>query len=158
MYASTHLKVYDRLWSVFPYGRQMATFVHDTLGKYGIDNDGAGLHDVLGPVSSAEMHETIENSFKEYGIKCNHVLDGWNTFICSGVTKSHEYFEKPSPAKKGDYIEFLADMNLVVSVHTLMSGTFYVDEEGLHMDDEYFPVDIEIFRGKIEEENNDSSV
>lgn len=45
---STHLKVYDRLWSCLPYLRPMATFVYDTLKDYGIDKDGGSLHDVIG--------------------------------------------------------------------------------------------------------------
>lgn len=45
---STHLKVYDRLWSCLPYLRPMATFVYDTLRDYGIDKDGGSLHDVIG--------------------------------------------------------------------------------------------------------------
>ena len=45
---SSHLKVYDRLWSNLPYLNPMATFVFDTLGSYGVDKDGAALHDVVG--------------------------------------------------------------------------------------------------------------
>lgn len=44
---SAHLSVYDRLWSALPYLRPMATVVADSL-KYGIDEDGAGVHDVIG--------------------------------------------------------------------------------------------------------------
>ena len=45
---STHLTVYDRLWSSLPYLRPMATVVADSLKKYGIDEDGASIHDVIG--------------------------------------------------------------------------------------------------------------
>ncbi len=38
----------DRLWSTLPYLRPMATISHDTLGWYGFDADGAGVHDVIG--------------------------------------------------------------------------------------------------------------
>jgi uncharacterized protein YcgI (DUF1989 family) len=31
-----------------PYLRPMATISHDTLGSYGRDADGAGIHDVIG--------------------------------------------------------------------------------------------------------------
>lgn len=44
---SAHLSTYDRLWSVLPYLRPMATVVADSI-KYGIDADGAGVHDVIG--------------------------------------------------------------------------------------------------------------
>lgn len=44
---SAHLNVYDRLRSNLPYLQPMATVVGDSI-KYGIDSDGAGLHDVIG--------------------------------------------------------------------------------------------------------------
>ncbi len=44
---ASHLTTYDRLWSCFPYLRPMATIIKDTI-DYGIDKDGAGVHDVIG--------------------------------------------------------------------------------------------------------------
>jgi len=44
---SSHLRVYDRLWSCLPHLRPMATFVFDSLASYGIDEDGGALHDVI---------------------------------------------------------------------------------------------------------------
>lgn len=44
---SAHLTTYDRLWSCFPYLRPMATMIRDSL-QYGIDEDGASVHDVIG--------------------------------------------------------------------------------------------------------------
>ena len=45
---ATHLSTGDRLWSSFPKLRPMATITHDTLDWYGWDEDGAGVHDVIG--------------------------------------------------------------------------------------------------------------
>jgi uncharacterized protein YcgI (DUF1989 family) len=45
---ATHLSTGDRLWSTFPRLRPMATITHDTLDWYGWDEDGAGVHDVIG--------------------------------------------------------------------------------------------------------------
>jgi hypothetical protein len=36
-----------RLWSCFPYMRPLATITHETI-QYGIDKDGASVHDVIG--------------------------------------------------------------------------------------------------------------
>jgi uncharacterized protein YcgI (DUF1989 family) len=44
----THVGAGDRLWSNMPYLRPMATISHDTLGWYGFDEDGGGIHDVIG--------------------------------------------------------------------------------------------------------------
>ncbi len=45
---ATHVSTGDRLWSTIPYLRPMATISYDTLGWYGWDSDGAGVHDVIG--------------------------------------------------------------------------------------------------------------
>src|SRR5437667_2272171 len=45
---ATHVGAGDRLWSTMPYLRPMVTISHDTLGWYGWDSDGAGIHDVIG--------------------------------------------------------------------------------------------------------------
>src|SRR5262252_5429573 len=45
---ATHITTGDRLWSTMPYLRPMATISHDTLSWYGWDEDGAGIHDVIG--------------------------------------------------------------------------------------------------------------
>ena len=44
----SHLTVYDRLWSNFPYLRPMATITADSLKDYGIDEYGCSVHDVIG--------------------------------------------------------------------------------------------------------------
>ncbi len=45
---ATHVSTGDRLWSTLPYLRPLATITHDTLDWYGWDEDGAGVHDVIG--------------------------------------------------------------------------------------------------------------
>ncbi|MCP5013631.1 MAG: DUF1989 domain-containing protein, partial [Aestuariibacter sp.] len=45
---ASHVNSGDRLWSNLPGLRPMATITHDTLGWYGWDEDGAGVHDVIG--------------------------------------------------------------------------------------------------------------
>jgi hypothetical protein len=45
---ATHLSTGDRLWSTFPSLRPVATITHDTLDWYGWDEDGVGVHDVIG--------------------------------------------------------------------------------------------------------------
>jgi len=45
---ATHVSTGDRLWSTLPDLRPMATIKHDTLDWYGWDEDGCGIHDVIG--------------------------------------------------------------------------------------------------------------
>ncbi|XP_063709868.1 uncharacterized protein LOC134838299 [Culicoides brevitarsis] len=157
IYNSTHLKVFDQLWSAFPHVRPMATFAFDTNKSYGIDADRAGLHDVLRPISEKRVFDEITKVVKDYGLTLNDVHDGWNAFCCSGLSDTHEYFEKSNTTKKGDYVEFIAEMNLIVAVSTFVCATFETSD-GERVGEEYFPVQIEIFQEseeKDEEINGD---
>lgn len=133
---SSHLKIYDRLWSSLPYLRPMATFVFDTLHEYGIDADGGSLHDVIGTRCDdytyklitgkdryGSCHSFIRDAIKEYGLSEDDVHDVWNIFMCTGFTRdTQQYFAKPSPAQKGDFIEFIADMDLLVALSACPHG------------------------------------
>ena len=101
---STHLKVYDRLWSCLPYLRPMATFVFDSLSKYGIDEDGGSLHDVVGTRCDDYTYKLItgkerfgschsyltKSVVEERNMKEEDVHDVWNIFMCTGFTKVSE--------------------------------------------------------------------
>merc|ERR1712183_842783 len=59
----------------------------------------------------------------EGGLTERHVHDVLNVFMCTGFTKdTHQYFTKPSPVSKGDYIEFLAETDLLCSLSTCPQG------------------------------------
>jgi uncharacterized protein YcgI (DUF1989 family) len=56
-------------------------------------------------------------------LKETHVHDVLNVFMCTGFTKdTHQYFTKPSPVQVGDYLEFLAETDLLVSASTCPQG------------------------------------
>ncbi|KAI8129464.1 hypothetical protein FF38_00818 [Lucilia cuprina] len=160
---STHLKVYDRLWSCMPYLRPMATFVYDSLSKYGIDEDGGSLHDVVGTrcddytyklITGKERVNSCHSSLvkavtEERGLCEEDVHDVWNIFMCTGFTRdTQQYFCKPSPAQKGDYIEFIADMNLLVALSACPQGDVSIPVGEEVPDDKCHPLQVEIFRKK----------
>jgi len=62
---ATHVSTGDRLWSTLPHMRPMVTITHDTLEWYGYDEDGAGVHDVIGtrcdPHTNAVLRGTNYN-------------------------------------------------------------------------------------------------
>jgi uncharacterized protein YcgI (DUF1989 family) len=123
---ATHLSTGDRLWSTFPTLRPMATITHDTLDWYGWDEDGAGVHDVIGTrcdpytnllLKGMEYHYCCHSNLAQaLAIKRDrsleeaevHVHDVMNVFMCTGYTSdTHQYFMKASPVRPGDFIEFL---------------------------------------------------
>src|SRR5215475_9918469 len=123
---ATHVSIGDRLWSTFPRLRPMAAITHDTLDWYGWDDDGAGVHDVIG--TRCDPYTNLLLKGTEYHHCCHsnltralagdrnlpleeaevHVHDVMNVFMCTGYTRdTHQYFMKASPVRPGDFIEFL---------------------------------------------------
>src|SRR5579862_1689126 len=45
---AAHVTVFDRLWSCLPFLRPLVTITDDSLAGYGVDGDGARVHDLLG--------------------------------------------------------------------------------------------------------------
>ena len=132
---ATHLTTGDRLWSNMPFLRPLATIVEDTIA-YGFDEDGAGVHDVIGSrcdpytnhLLSGEhktdcCHSNLTRQAFRDGLVEGDVHDVLNVFMCTGFTlDTHQYFTKPSPVEVGDYIEFLAETDLLVSASTCPQG------------------------------------
>lgn len=131
----THLTTGDRLWSNMPYLRPLATITGDSIA-YGFDDDGAGVHDVIGsrcdPYTNKLLtgednhyccHSNLTRACLDAGLDESAVHDVLNVFMCTGFTKdTHQYFTKPSPVDVGDYIEFLAETDLRVAASTCPQG------------------------------------
>ncbi|MDD1567619.1 hypothetical protein C7U68_32230 [Bradyrhizobium sp. WBAH33] len=157
-----HVGIGDRLWSNMPYLRPMATISHDTLGWYGFDADGAGIHDVIGtrcdPYTNLLLNGTAydfcchsnlsralatELKMEPHAVE-HHVHDVLNVFMCTGFTKdTHQYFMKASPVRPGDFIEFFAEIDLLGALSACPGGdcsaTHSSDAAACH------PLKIEIF-------------
>ncbi|XP_055644076.1 uncharacterized protein LOC129780132 isoform X2 [Toxorhynchites rutilus septentrionalis] len=151
---ASHLKPCDRLWSCLPYLRPMATFVTDSLADYGVDRDGGALHDVIGTrcddytyklITGMERfgscHSYLREAIKEHGLDESYVHDVWNIFMCTGFTK-------PSPAREGDFIEFIADMDLLVALSTCPQGDVSIVVGQEVPEDKCFPLKVEIYRAQ----------
>lgn len=149
---SSHLQVYDQLWSGFPSVRPLATFVYDTLRDYGVDEDGGAVHDVLAALSNMNCHESLEPVLKEHKVNAGSVHDGVNLFLCSGLSgDGHRYFTKRSPSKRGDYVEMIAEANLLIALSTVPSISGLEPTEAK-------PLGVEIFRAAPNENGNGAEV
>lgn len=126
----THLGVGDRMWSVFPWLRPMATLVADTLGWYGVDAFGGRVHDVIGTRCDPYTHwllsggghyhhcchSNLTRALSDAGVAGAEALvhDVLNVFMCTGFTAdTGQYFMKASPVRPGDYLEFFAEIELL---------------------------------------------
>ena len=138
---ATHVTTGDRLWSSLPALRPMATITHDTLGWYGWDADGAGVHDVIGTrcdpytnrlLHGVDYHHCCHSNLARALAAATgmtpveaerHVHDVLNVFMCTGFTRdTHQYFMKASPVRPGDFIEFFAEIDLLAALSTCPGG------------------------------------
>jgi uncharacterized protein YcgI (DUF1989 family) len=155
---STHLTTGDRLWSNMPYLRPMATIIEDTIA-YGFDDDGAGVHDVIGSRCDPYTHNLMTGENKNDcchsnlvraalrdGLNEMDVHDVLNVFMCTGFTRdTNQYFAKPSPVEVGDYIEFIAEIDLLVSASTCPQGDVSVACGG-GGEPRTYPLTVEIYK------------
>ncbi len=135
---STHLTDSHRLWSVLPYLRPMLTITRETV-KYGEDADGGRCHDLLGTrcdpyvtkLLSGETfdfncHANLTRAVLPWHLNESDVHDVLNIFQVTGLDKDGRYFMTASPARKGDYFEFLAEIDLLCAVSTCPGGDLSV--------------------------------
>ncbi len=160
---ATHLTTGDRLWSTLPSLRPLATVTHDTLGWYGWDEDGAGVHDVIGTrcdpytnllLKGTEYHHCCHSNLTRALAAARnlplaeaerHVHDVLNVFMCTGFTReTHQYFMKASPVRPSDFIEFFAEIDLLAALSACPGG----DCGASHSDDtaKCYPLRVEIYR------------
>ncbi|NTE34285.1 urea carboxylase-associated family protein [Agrobacterium tumefaciens] len=160
---ATHVSVGDRLWSNLPSLRPIATITRDTLSWYGFDEDGGGVHDVIGTrcdpytnklLSGGDYHHCCHSNLTNAlasakGLSFRqaepHVHDVLNVFMCTGFTRdTHQYFMKASPVRPGDYLELFAEIDLIGALSACPGG----DCSATHSSDTAacYPLKVEIFR------------
>ena len=160
---ATHVTTGNRLWSNLPNLRPMATITHDTLGWYGFDEFGGGVHDVIGTrcdpythrlLSGGDYHHCCHSNLcgalsEARGISMKeaepYVHDVLNVFMCTGFTKdTHQYFMKASPVRPGDFLEMFAEIDLLGGLSACPGG----DCSSEHSSDTAacHPLKVEVFR------------
>jgi len=160
---SSHVTTGDRLWSSHPNLRPMATITENTLDWYGWDEDGGGIHDVIGtrcdPYTNYLLKEVdynhcchsnliralSDNQAISFDEAEQHVHDVLNVFMCTGFTKdTHQYFMKASPVRPGDFIEFFAEIDLLGALSACPGG----DCGSSHSDDKTpcYPLLVEVYK------------
>ena len=158
----THLSTGDRMWSSFPNFRPMATITTDTLDWYGFDDFGGSVHDVIGTrcdpytgklLSGDTYHHCCHSNLtRALADHCDlplaaaeaHVHDVLNVFMCTGFARdTGQYFMKASPVRPGDYLEFYAEIDLIVGLSACPGG----DCSQEHSSDAAacFPLQVQVF-------------
>jgi uncharacterized protein YcgI (DUF1989 family) len=145
----------------------MATITADTLDWYGIDKYGGSVHDVIGtrcdPYTNMLLsgnnydhccHSNLTRALAKYkNLEISeaeqYVHDVLNVFMCTGFTRdTGQYFMKASPVRPGDYLEFFAEINLIVGLSACPGG----DCSSEHSSSEAIchPLELEIYKNSSE--------
>lgn len=133
------MSVHDRLWSSLPFLRPLVTITGDSLADYGQDDEGGRVHDLLGTrcdpyvnqILSGEpfdyhCHSNLTRAVRPWHLTELDVHDVLNVFQCTGLNDHDEYFMKTCPARKGDYFEFFAEIDLLAALSTCPGGDLSV--------------------------------
>lgn len=136
---AAHVSTFDRLWSTLPFLRPMATITADSLAGYGIDDEGGRVHDLLGTrcdpyvnrmLSGTDFdfhcHSNLVRAVLPYGLTEFDVHDVLNVFQCTGLNDEDRYFMTACPARRGDYFEFFAEIDMLCALSTCPGGDLSV--------------------------------
>jgi uncharacterized protein YcgI (DUF1989 family) len=157
----THVTTGHRLWSNLPFLRPMVTFIADTIA-YGRDEDDAGCHDLLGTrcdpyvnqlLSGAaydfHCHSNLTRAVAEFGLTEFDVHDVINLFQVTGLMPDDKrYFMKTCPAQPGDYVELLAEIDLLMAISLCPGGDLAVPlwGEGSDAEPNCNPLRVDVFQ------------
>lgn len=109
--------------------RPLATILADSLAWYGADAHGGRVHDLLGTrcdpyvntLLSGEAydfhcHSNLVRAVLPFGLAEADVHDVLNLFQVTGLDDEGRYCMSRCPAQKGDYIELLAEVDLLLAL------------------------------------------
>lgn len=157
-----HVSTFDRLWSNLPFLRPMVTITADSLADHGVDGDGGRLHDLLGSRcdpyvnkmltgvdADHHCHSNLLRAVAPHGLDEFDIHDVLNVFQCTGLNDEDRYFMKASPARRGDYLELFAEIDLLCAISTCPGGDLSIPLWGPEARDPLEvcrPLGIEVYR------------
>lgn len=117
--------------------RPLCTIIKDTLSWYGVDEHGGRVHDLLGTGCDPYVNTVLAGADASYDYHCrsnltravipwglqeSDVHDVINLFQVTGLDDRGRYFMNPCPAVAGDYLEVLAEQDLLLALSTCPGG------------------------------------
>jgi len=124
----SHLKVGQRLWGTEPKMRPMLTFIADTVKKQRHPHN-ATSHDLLysrcserrvelrtGKLGQPNCNDNLKRALREIFFPDSYVHDAFNIFMTTGCDDAHRLFYVDPEARKDDFVELYAEIDLVCSI------------------------------------------
>jgi uncharacterized protein len=153
----THLTTFNRLWTNMPRFRPIMTIIEDTVVNIP-EPKGARHHYIfgahctpyfwqlaLGKRARSSCYENLVAAIEPFGLKADAVHDNLNLFQKSRIDlDAGRRTTVPSDVKQGDYVEFFAELNVLMAVSAcpVGSGRFRVDGGECEADTKPLGVDI----------------
>jgi uncharacterized protein YcgI (DUF1989 family) len=123
-----HLTTGHRLWSHPIYQRPMMTIIADTV-DHRKRPDGAVSHDLLYGMCDERLHfrltgkpglancrDNLTGAVAAFGLTPEDVHDPLNVFMTTGIGDEGRLFFVPPEARRGDYMEFYAEMDTICAI------------------------------------------
>lgn len=130
-----HLSVGHQLWSTPPWTRPMMTIIADTLDQRDHPH-GAASHDLLfcrcdgrhyeivhERTGAANCQDNLANAIADFGLRAEAVHDPFNIFMTTGLNEDGRPFYLPSDAKRGDFLELVAEIDCLVAISACPGGS-----------------------------------
>jgi hypothetical protein len=124
----SHVTTGHRLWSHPIYHRAMMTFIADTI-DHAWSPEGARPHDLLYGMCDERTHfrrtgrhgmpncrDNLTRAAAELGLAPEDVHDPLNIFMTTGLNAEGKVFFLSCRAKRGDYVEFHAEMDCACAI------------------------------------------
>ncbi len=140
-FTGVHPKKGDSLWTVPPHERKMMTIIEDTVDHV-VGPMGEESHDLLFPRCSPIVFEypfgvsnqtscqqNLTAAVAPFGLLPEDVHDTLNLFMRTGVDRSGHIFIAIPDAKKGDYVDLLAHMDLLVAISCCPAGSIHATQD-----------------------------
>jgi len=159
----THLTTFNRLWTNMPWFRPIMTIVEDTVQNVP-EPMGARHHYIfgahctpyfwllaLGRPGRSSCYENLVAAIAPFGLKPEDVHDNLNLFQKSRIDlETSRRTTVPSDVKRGDYVEFFAEMDVLMAISAcpVGSGRFRVETGGCESDTK--PLGVEIYDTGVE--------
>jgi uncharacterized protein YcgI (DUF1989 family) len=139
----SHVTTHSRLWSSRPYHRPMATIIKDTLPSEP-SALGGRCHDLLGTgcdpfiwklmngvAFDRTCYANLTSAVAPYHLTEFDVHDVVNLFMRTGLEPvTGMYFMEPVPARTGDFVEFLAEIDLLCALSSCPAGDISIPHLG----------------------------
>ena len=143
MIEGSHVSTLSRLWSTRPYHRPMLTFIRDTFPSEPTEAGGR-CHDLLGTgcdpfiwklMNGEDFDRTCYNNLARaiapFHLTEFDVHDVLNLFQLTGLDPATGLFStEPSPGEKGDFIEFVAEIDLLCAMSACPAGDISIPHLG----------------------------